>query len=1175
MAIKLSYVPRSGQSFYNNLLQLPYDTSECPVDVFINLDNNKDMKGLSFYSKCLELKFGSLLFWELEHTFYIPMTDDTLCIKPENFTSLFPNTSQFGLLVHSSLFKYNLPLGSFFTLQQGYSDNVTLSLGFSHSTTDRVGLLYSVKINILDGSFIAPVILRNDELTFSGSSTVFNNYFVHMTGVASTEVSWEDLTVNINGWFSRLQGNLTDDLEMYVHNKIKRISQEAYSRKTTADKQYVKTKNTYLAAKHQVQLAEELLNNATAIYNTSLDVLQTANNSLIQAEEKLANPAGIVKQTQVALDDACKIKVCGMICQNTTRRRTVYKRVFVNVTRSCNANCSVTLRTRVPPFYESAIVWKFIWECWKIEVKCGTRLCESLRCSSICKSVNVTRPIYNYTETMILRSCIVPCIVQEYDTTVTETEIFIDSCGQRIQNTTCVKENENCRREIEAAIRLIENRRQGAVEPLQERYEAKATFDSAQINVSRAYDAVQIANRNLETTKEILASAESFRNASEKTYHVIIDSIKADLVLYNLTQQYNLSEIYTIVNITFSVDVKTVSPVIFPINIITNIYNQTQSFTVPFHFKQSFLTQKDAIVDEIINTINPRSNRRRKRAIEPKEGQDEEQFEKHCAQITGIDSFLQFLRDSLLEANYNNNQVLDNVRTLLENLRELTLLPGNATFTSDYSNLQLLFNITKEEVDENKKDKLPNSVLDTLLSIIVDMQKSAQDVISNINASTFLQWQNRMEALMQTSGSVVNEECFGFADCLVVLSGLVENVLSFGPSSISADLTTRLPLAAEKLLMLATNDEQSFEEALDNLQSMSSIINDMKEIGYWCAKPPQITKHPVETTSVPVNGRLVLMCQGNSKLPIIYQWRKDGIALPDATNETLVIDNFQIFDEGNYSCDITNDVKTVGSTNSSVHAYELPQFYLTPNSVVAYIGDGNGAYFTCNATSRPDPGWKWYHKALLQDKWEEIIGEETNELLIRRPDVNHTGWYMCMAYNEYGNITSDPVYLRLVSVTAPVLCYPIEFFLNRGNETGQGSQNRSTEPIEKVVYNKLKDEIDFGEVTLNELTVSGSNTLFVSVHLIGRNVTVDETGKVPLTDVVEDLLTAKGQLDNVRDKMRNHFTSTTFELEYERNRYLSSPNSFSLRLPEILCPPGQELHPNTFLCSKLKYQYFV
>ena len=222
IAIKLSYVPRSGQSFYNNLLQLPYDTNKCPVDVFINLDNNKDMKGLSFYSNCLELKFGSLLFRELEHKFYIPMTDDTLCIKPENFTSLFPNTSQFGLIVHSSLLKDNLPLGSFFTLQQGYSDNVTTSLGFFHSTSNRVGLLHSVKINILDGSIITPIILRNNELRFSGSTTIFSNYFVHMTGFATTEKSWEDLTISINGWFPRVPGSLVVQLEKQVHNTIKK-----------------------------------------------------------------------------------------------------------------------------------------------------------------------------------------------------------------------------------------------------------------------------------------------------------------------------------------------------------------------------------------------------------------------------------------------------------------------------------------------------------------------------------------------------------------------------------------------------------------------------------------------------------------------------------------------------------------------------------------------------------------------------------------------------------------------------------------------------------------------------------------------------------------------------------------------------------------------------------------
>ena len=224
LAIKLSYVPRSDQSFYNNLLQLPYDTNKCPVDVFINLDNNKNMNGVSFYSKCLEIKFGSLLFLELEHKFYIPMSDDTLCIKPENFTSLFPNTSQFGLLVHSSLLQDNLPLGSFFTLQQGYSDNVTVSLGFSHSTSNRVGLLHSTIINIFDGSFVAPIILRNNELTFSGSANIFSNYFVYMTGLATTEISWEELTININGWFPRAPGSLVDELEKYVHDQIKRTA---------------------------------------------------------------------------------------------------------------------------------------------------------------------------------------------------------------------------------------------------------------------------------------------------------------------------------------------------------------------------------------------------------------------------------------------------------------------------------------------------------------------------------------------------------------------------------------------------------------------------------------------------------------------------------------------------------------------------------------------------------------------------------------------------------------------------------------------------------------------------------------------------------------------------------------------------------------------------------------
>ena len=102
VSLKLSYIPQQDQQFYLNVLELPFDTRQCPVDVFIHLNSTQDMNGLSFYSECLDISFDTLLFTGLAHKLYIPMSPETLCIKPVNFTSLFP-ANDFGLIIHSSL----------------------------------------------------------------------------------------------------------------------------------------------------------------------------------------------------------------------------------------------------------------------------------------------------------------------------------------------------------------------------------------------------------------------------------------------------------------------------------------------------------------------------------------------------------------------------------------------------------------------------------------------------------------------------------------------------------------------------------------------------------------------------------------------------------------------------------------------------------------------------------------------------------------------------------------------------------------------------------------------------------------------------------------------------------------------------------------------------------------
>ena len=287
------------------------------------------------------------------------------------------------------------------------------------------------------------------------------------------------------------------------------------------------------------------------------------------------------------------------------------------------------------------------------------------------------------------------------------------------------------------------------------------------------------------------------------------------------------------------------------------------------------------------------------------------------------------------------------------------------------------------------------------------------------------------------------------------------------------------------------------------------------------------------------------------------------MALPDTNSDTLTLDNIQVFDEGNYSCKVTNDVSSERSTNSSVHVHVLPEFFQLPSSVITYIGDGNGAYFTCNATSRPDPGWRWYHRSSSRGQWREILGEETNELLRRNPSQADEGEYRCVAYNDFGELSSEPVSLRLVSVTARVLVYSVDISMMKLNNTDYNVTNVS---IAKSLRDQFEKAVLFGNVSLSTEASVGeitSEEITVSFKLISHNVTSSQN--TPLETVVNGLIASRLELDGVEQFIER---VESFEVEYRDSEYQYQPNTFSVDIPEIHCPPGQELHSNRFLCCK-------
>ncbi|MDB6068819.1 MAG: multidomain protein with s-layer y region, glug motif, ig motif, i-set domain, pkd domain, partial [Pedosphaera sp.] len=89
--------------------------------------------------------------------------------------------------------------------------------------------------------------------------------------------------------------------------------------------------------------------------------------------------------------------------------------------------------------------------------------------------------------------------------------------------------------------------------------------------------------------------------------------------------------------------------------------------------------------------------------------------------------------------------------------------------------------------------------------------------------------------------------------------------------------------------------------------------------------PPTVTQDLLPHTGSDVVGSQVRFTTAfNGTAPITYQWFKGGSVIPGATNPTLVINNLQTTDSGNYSLQASNSLGVVSTTTNTFTVNNVP-----------------------------------------------------------------------------------------------------------------------------------------------------------------------------------------------------------------------------------------------------------
>ena len=174
-----------------------------------------------------------------------------------------------------------------------------------------------------------------------------------------------------------------------------------------------------------------------------------------------------------------------------------------------------------------------------------------------------------------------------------------------------------------------------------------------------------------------------------------------------------------------------------------------------------------------------------------------------------------------------------------------------------------------------------------------------------------------------------------------------------------------------------------------------------------------ISTQPVSQT-VPVGGFVEFEVEATLTAGTTFQWRKNGTAIPGATNASFTIGTAATTDAGTYTVVVTNSGNSVTSDPATLTVSAPPTFTTQPaNQTVAV---GAPAQFSVSVTPGAGTTFQWAKNGVT------LPGATNAVLTLAAATLGDAGTYTVVASNGAASTTSNPATL---TVNAPAGFAPV------------------------------------------------------------------------------------------------------------------------------------------------------
>lgn len=164
------------------------------------------------------------------------------------------------------------------------------------------------------------------------------------------------------------------------------------------------------------------------------------------------------------------------------------------------------------------------------------------------------------------------------------------------------------------------------------------------------------------------------------------------------------------------------------------------------------------------------------------------------------------------------------------------------------------------------------------------------------------------------------------------------------------------------------------------------------ETGCYIYRPPQ-------DITARAGTNIILRIGALGVPPVSYQWLRNGLVIPQATNDSLDLKNLRLADAGSYSVEVTSSRGGEISAPAALTVLSPPLITAQPQGQTNL--SGTAASFFVTVTGTPPISLQWLRNGL------KLTSQTNATLLLTNVSLNDAGDYALIATNLYGAVTSQ------------------------------------------------------------------------------------------------------------------------------------------------------------------------